>query len=354
MSNSRSEPVKQSSPAAEFATGRLWDALLDDDQPDLDLDLLAAYAEGALEAPERQRAKSLIERSPRAMELLHGLHADLRPATPAALPATSPARQVARPNRALSVMSWLVAVALLIAFGTTYRQLQVQRQVVVDRDFEKGAYEQQIAALTTQLASEGAAVAAVRRERLYVLSSARRPYMTSRGEPGIARLALAHRETASRGFGESSPETQAARDAEITAVLQQGGVKQPDNVPAQLDRAAQFLAAGDFANARALIAQMESDSGESAATLNLSAAINLAEAYERATPSEARVLQSAARDQLQRAMQLDPLDPRPWFNLALLEEDVGNDSDADIAWSRYLELETDEALKNVVRTSRGL
>jgi Tfp pilus assembly protein PilF len=192
---------------------------------------------------------------------------------------------------------------------------------------------------------------------MYVLTDERPPFMTSRSEPGVARIALAYRDQASRDIAEPSPQEQAARDAEINSALDQAVSYLsvlPDSPAYRFERAAKFLAAGRLDDARNLIAGIEQEAGESAATLNLRAAINLTEAYELTAEDQANELRTAARELLQRAMQLDPNDPRAWFNMALLEEDLGNTDAARVAWREYLTRETDEALQAVVRSSREL
>jgi tetratricopeptide (TPR) repeat protein len=209
--------------------------------------------------------------------------------------------------------------------------------------------------LKLQLATHAQSVVTDQRERIYALTGSRAPFMTSRSETGIAKLALAYRDQLPRGIDGLSAEEQAAETA-ISAPrhVVDDVLALEDQQLRQLERAAQLLAAGRLDNAREIVAETEQDFGESAATLNLRAAIDMTAALELATPDQATSLRDGARDLLQRASQLDPSDPRPWFNLALLEEDLGNNDEARAAWREYLARETDAALKALVRSSRDL
>src|SRR5262245_60794308 len=162
------------------------------------------------------------------MELLPGLRADLPSKAPTVLPLTTPARQSTHAKPSLSRMSWLVALTLLVALGATYHFLQVANHqidqlmaVATDHDRELIEADQQIRTLNTQLAAQSPAATAAQRERMYVLTGNRPPFMTSRGEHGVASLALAYRDKGARGIENLSPDEQAARTAEIDSALDQ-------------------------------------------------------------------------------------------------------------------------------------
>lgn len=353
-------------PQRAARSAEIWDALLAEDEAEVDVALIAAYAEGRLDERQRQSVKALLARSPRAMQLLSSVREDLQLGSPTTVRLGRGATGAPAAGWRRAAAPLLAAAGLLLAVGTAHhfsriagerqRALAALEARLDEQQRTIGSLESALATLETQQADRARALAAQQRDRLYALAVERPPFLTSAGAPGLAKLALSYRTEASRSAQDPPAEVRAAREAEAQRALSQANDDfsgLPDSPANLLDRAALHLAAGRFDDAERLIAQAEADTGESAASLNLRAAVAMTRAMD-AVPAVADRLRGEARRLLERAIELDPGFPLAWFNLALLEEDLGNQQAAQSLWREYLARETDEALKALVRATRDV
>lgn len=323
----------------------IWDTLTADDHSGLDVNLLAAYAEGRLSDSERARVRRLIDRSPRAMEILDAIRAEfpaaVEPTGPQPLPFVRREERIeARARWKRAVQPLLTAAALLLAVGVTV--------VAVRRAGE----------------SDGALAAnqpdRLQPETVYTLASSQAPVFALRQTPALALMAFANREIASRGGPEEVPAAEAqARASDIDRIAnladpQAGG--RTLTAPALLDLAAIQIAAGRVAEAEATIRQAEDLEGRSAASLNLSAARLMTLAAASTDSVERTTLWSDAGRLLDEAIKLDPSFALAYFNRALLEEDRNNgDTSSSMEWwQQYVNVEPDPAMRAVVQQFRGV
>ncbi len=321
----------------------IWDTLTAEDETRLDPNLLAAYAEGRLGDAERARVRQLIDRSPRAMEILDAIRTEF----PVEAPTDKPLPFVADGGRRESPVTWrravqplLTAAALLIAVGITY---------LASRGPDDPGTVAHVAPLSLPPA-----------ENVYTLTPEQPPVLAMRRTPALAYMAFAAREMGTRGAGDDlPPEEQAARRNAVDGIVQQatadvsGGA---ESAPALLELAAIQIAAGRLAEAEELINRAEALDGVTATSLNLRAARLMTIAYTATDRTSQTQLWQQAGQLLDEAIKLDPEFALAYFNRALLEEDRNNgDLGTSIEWwQQYVNLEQDEAMRAVVEQFRGV
>jgi hypothetical protein len=318
----------------------IWDTLTADDHSGLDVNLLAAYAEGRLGDSDRARVRRLIDRSPRAMEILDAIRAQFPEVAEQPGPQPRPfARQEDRTDARAAwrraVQPLLTAAALLLAVGVTFVALTRQGDDVP------------LAQNPDRL----------RPETIYTLASSQAPAFALRPTPALAFMAFANREITSRGGPEDVPPTEAqARASEIASRTDpQSGGPAP-TASALLDLAAVQIAAGRLNEAEATLRQAEALEGRSAVLLNLSAARLMTIAYSESNSSTQNQLWNDATRLLDEAIKLDAKFALAYFNRALLEEDRNNgDTRTSLEWwQQYVNVEQDAAMRAVVQQFRGV
>jgi tetratricopeptide (TPR) repeat protein len=344
-----------------------WDVLLDEDAAPLDAELLAAYTEGRLGEAERRQVRARISQSPRAMDLLDGLKHDLwssesssaeatdesdsetadetrnNPGDQAAVPSVSRPAAVAY-RRTRAPQRWLLAASVLLAAGMSFWAVHSWRTIGRQRD--------ELARLAQTADERGRQLALAHKERLAVLSTVDRLPLVGTTSPALVRLALA--DSASRSIDEPPPEArlQQVREAH-GAALQAAALLRLSAADSLLEHAALELLAGRLDEARHLAQQAQQVAGPTPQTLNLRAAVLLAQAMQQLPDEASRTLDAAAALLLQ-AVEQQPDFALAWFNLALLREVQRDLTAARAAWQQYLRHEPDAALRDLVRAQRGL
>jgi tetratricopeptide (TPR) repeat protein len=318
----------------------IWDTLTADDQSGLDVNLLAAYAEGRLSDADRARVRRMIDRSPRAMEILDAIRAEFPASAEQSGSQSLPfvrreERTDARAGWRRTMQPLLTAAALLLAVGITF--VAVQRM---------GSHE-----------NVAASPDRPRPENIYTLASSQTPALALRSTPALAFMAFANREIASRGGPDEVPPAEAqARASEIASLTETQTGDRALSASALLDLAAVQIAAGKVAEAEATLRQAEALEGKSAVLLNLSAARLMTIAYSESSSVAQNQLWNDAGRMLDEAIKLDPSFALAYFNRALLEEDRNNgDTTTSIEWwQMYVNVEQDAAMRAVVQQFRGI
>lgn len=343
-------------PAA--ARSSIWEELLAADDTAVDVERLAAYAEGRLSAAEREEIRRLIARSPVAMELLDTL---CDQGAPAAAARARPAPVVtARPARVFGGSpTWTLALAasLLFAVAASY--------VAYDRWHVARDLQTQVAQLGQEVRQGRSDLALARKEQV-VLLSGRSPLMVGRMTPRLTELALADG-PASRSLPELPPEEQQRRAEQLRGLIAQAAEALPPTVTDELERlienASLPLAAGDGAAALAIIQPAAERFGRDARfrTARAAALVTLPDD----TPLDAvQAALQKAEEILRQVTAESPGFAPAWFNLALIDErlavmaDVPAEQqqkreDAAAAWRQYLQSETDAAFRAAVRAARA-
>ena len=268
----------------------VWDALVLEDETQVDADLLSAYAEGRLSEQERQEIRTQITRSPRAMELLDGLYEQLaqshsEPVGHSAHHAIDAPRSRSQFTRALLSVAAAAMLVCMVGFGIwggrNAGDLADVREQVADlqgdlnetsRDLNAALRaESELVDQVTGYRNAMTGLAADTKEQLHALDGSRRPYMTRVMSPQLVALALAD-DQGVRGLDDLSSEERQQRNTQIAAILSPAeSLFMPfatgDNSVAILDWVDILIAAGEWEQARNLLDS--TDLADTPASLNL-------------------------------------------------------------------------------------
>lgn len=324
--------------------GSIWNALLAADDTDVDVELLAAFAEGRLSNAEREAVRAQIARSPMAMEIVDSLY-DYVTATDEQAPEVAEPEEVqVSATRAPAVAAdehprrlaiFAAAASLLLAVGTSYL-----------------AYEQWQTRATTQarLASVSQDLISAYKAKLHGKSNAT-PVLVGAMTGDDLLAMLEHERT--RGPGTTEPEGQ----AEVRQLLNAGVANVEAAFPEAMDRlveeGALYLASGNAAEAEKRADEGLKNFGRKPELLNLKAAALLAKAKGQKEAEAEKTLREA------ESLLSDILDSSPafapaWFNLAVWCGAVGDGRREHEAWQKYLEHEPDPARCEAIRRYLGL
>lgn len=343
----------------------VWDALVLEDDTPVDPDLLCAYAEGRLSEQERQQIRAQITRSPRAMELLDGLHEQLAQSQPEPVGRSASLSIEALPSRpqftrALLSVAAAAMLVCMVGFGiwsgrsagdladVRERSADLQRDLNETRSDLNEALraESELANHVTGYRDVMTLVAASTKERLYTLDGSRRPYMTSITSPQLVAMALAD-DQGIRGLDDLSLEERQQRNTQIAAILSPAeSLFMPfatgDNPDSIFDWVDILVAAGEWEQARNLLNSTEL--ADTPASLNLRAGILLSEAADLTNEAgeevERRIedLQQRAKEFLNRSVTLDANFDPAWFNLYQLNLTMQDYDGARAALDEYTKL----------------
>jgi tetratricopeptide (TPR) repeat protein len=328
----------------------IWDVLIAEDETELDVEALAAYAEGRLNTQRREQIRRMIARSPKAMEMLDALHAVGREEYTGTEPAATvrPTEQTVVPRAAWGrslVMTLTLAASILLAVSTTY--LAWLRSKTVN------SLQGQVAALDDQLSRQRHDSLLARKEQL-VLLAGQTPMMTGEMTPALVQLALADGPV-SRSPDELSEAEKEQRDAQLHRLLVEADqlLTQTSEETARrgVQAASLELAAGREDAALNRIDELIARSGETPELLNVRAAI-LAQQASRMRLEEARRALEESESILSQIGQQDPDFAPAWFNLALVRERLGKSKEAQSAWQEYVKHETSPEFRQLAREFR--
>jgi tetratricopeptide (TPR) repeat protein len=328
-------------------TGRIWQALLAADETPVDVELLAAFAEGRLSSEQCRAVRAWVARSPMAMEILDDLYDELdalrdeEATEPARLvgPSDEP-RDLVVPTAAVKTEStwWPIAVlaiaaSLLVAVGTAY--------LAYEQWYSRGS-------LQTQLASLSLAQVEDAKRALYARSGLPRTLIGDVSPEAFPDW-LPPLETSRGGPIPSDEQT----EAEIRRLIQSGTHSLEAAFTGDLERliehGAILIAAGKSDEAYQKAQEAANKYGQRPELLNLQAAALMAQA-ETASRAEFDATVKHAKELLQSITTNSPQYSPAWFNLAVLySELLRDDEQANQAWQKYLEIEPDATRKQVVR-----
>jgi hypothetical protein len=354
-----SDQDRDPSPGDVPRPASIWDALLAEDQTEIDCEKLAAYAEGRLDPQEREEMRKTVARSSVAMELLDGLHETQEEARDrqASDDARSPAVSVWQNLLQRRAPALAMAASLLLAVGLSWLAWQRTRTAHNLRT--------QVASLDRTLQARHRDLALARKEQVALLS-ARRPLMAGEMSPGLVQLALA--ETVSlRGIPELTDAERREREDQLqrtlTALRDAVQLAPATGIARFVEEQATELAAGRADQVLRRVDDAMDEYGERPELLNLRA-IALVQQSEDLPLTSAETLLVDAERLLEQLTQANSEYRPGWFNLAIVRETLARIADgaerqrkereALQAWQEYLQRETRPEFRESVRASRNV
>lgn len=336
-----------------------WSEQMENDTDEVDLELLAAYAEGRLSTNEREVVEELVANSPAALETLLFFHralnvgqgnelksddtdidttrhlkssgaADLSPET-INRPQPSKRYSLSRSARSLNVIS---AAALLIAAGAgilAYNANQSLRRLHNENQN-----------LLASLNQQSMALALARKEQAFGTSAGTfRSFASGAVTPRMLEIALLDFGPVSRGGDPSDEEIRFRKrtaDAATEAINQVASGAELDHL---IEKASVAIATGDREAAALAIGMVEEEYGEESAVLKNLQALQL---LARVDDGEATFEQAA--NALRQLTEQHPDFAQGWLNLAILTQRVQGTEASLSVWQEYLDRESYEDLKN--------
>lgn len=360
----QNKPDKVPANSIARALAQNWAEQVTNDQDDIDLELLAAYAEGRLSENEQNVVEELVANSPAALETLLFFHRALNveQGTPTnkefsignheatniekfpagtARPATL--AENTRPSRSSNRRSNVMTVAaLMLAAGASFWAYRTSRDVQrVDSNNQS---------LVAQLDAQTFDLALARKEQVYAAAGGSfRSFPAGTISPRLVQLAMLDRGPVARGSVPSEGEQelqQSTVTAAESAIRQVSPSRSGSNNRWQtgIERAAIEMAGGNLEKALTLIDDAEQEYGsESPEVLNLRALYLLAQADN----GEDTVEQAA--DQFRKLTELHPTFALGWFNYALLVSRIQGQEVSLPLWDSYLKVESSTDLRNAVQ-----
>ncbi|WP_150106112.1 hypothetical protein [Rubinisphaera brasiliensis] len=346
-----------------------WQRQILDDTTNIDVDLIAAYAEGALSEGEERKVEKLLAESPAALDMLVAMReqiadSDLAEAAeagasshrvvgPTDVPPSrdSPrkaADQMGSASSSAVRMRWVaMAASVAVAVGAVSWSVLSSTKV--------GRLDRQVAALDQQIVQQAEALTLAQREQLALLSGTP-TYLAGVVSPELIHLAMAGEAVTVRGIDNAQHVIKLKYGSldRGSAALKQWQDAIPDKSLADVlvNRASLEIAAGQFDAARDTIDSVTQSVGEdSADVLNLRAILLLAFA-ETQPLAEAEKSYQQAQSLLERLTTEHPDFANGWLNLALFRSRLQGPQSPDTraAWDRYLAVETRAELKAAVRS----
>lgn len=374
--------------ASEGACGGIWNSLLAADDTAVDVESLAAFAEGRLSREEREAVRAQIARSPMALEILdslceqtakavrcrRGVSADAlgsqfadeppilvgRAASAAYRPPEVPGDSTAESSRTpttaaaekrpLPLSIYAAAASLLLAVGVSFL-----------------AYEQWLARgdVQAKLASVSKDLVSAYKAKLHGKSNTTSVLVGDLTADDFAALLDGER---MRGSAPADPEQEAEVEQLLKAGVDSVAAAFPNESDRLVEEGALYLASGNAADAEAKADVGLTKFGRTPGLLNLKAAALLAKAELQGLAEGGRVQRdgavqdenpklTASEETFRKAQKLlqEILDSSPgfapaWFNMAVLYESRFDDKHAYEAWQKYLEHESDPARRKAVQT----
>lgn len=306
-----------------------WDTLHSSDADELDLDLLAAYAEGTLSPSERAECEELMARNPEALHLVAAIwksHAGNPRSEPLhGLPSGN--RSAKRPRTPRGM--WLaVAASLLVAITAGLWGVRIGRQAA--------GLETSLLAMQDRLTDTQIQLVAQHKGRYLALTrSGVRDYWNGTVTPTMLDLPQ------SRSIGGAVPPEAVAEDRQAQQALKQITQSNRNRGRVLLEQIAIDIAAGRLKQADATLKQVAKLLGETPDVLNARAMRSLAAGKPQAI--------AQAEQQLRRLVGQHPDFLPGWYNLALLLEQTGRDAESRRAWHEYLKRETRKGFRRVAQ-----
>ena len=297
-----------------------WKQVPGADVPDLDTELLAAYAEGRLTAEENAACEELLSRDPTALEVVNGLWLHL-----------DDERQVRKGKyhapavRRSAVQNFLPAACVLIAVVGVLWGFRASRK--------SDQFVERVSALESELASTRHELAVSHKERFFAsVPSGIAAFWNGTATPAMLRT--------ERGRGSTEIPSEALAQAEAThKVLNELANSSAYAEVALVDSISVEIVSGKFPEADGKLREAERSSPESPSVANARAVWYLAQ---------------AADDSLDKGMQLlrelthkHPDYLPAWYNLALLLEQTLDYEKSRVCWKEYLKRETRPAFARV-------
>jgi hypothetical protein len=358
------KPDEASANSIARALARNWDVQVNNDQENIDLELLAAYAEGQLSGNEQNVVEELVAKSPAALEALLFFHRALNVEQ-----GTSTNNEVSTGNidaaniegfSAGSTQPAATTESALTRRGSTRRSnalTAVTLMLAAGASFwayRTGCDAQQVdsnnQALLAQLDTQALDLALARKEQVYAATGGSfRSFPAGTLSPRMIQQAMLDRGPVARGGtpaeGERALRKAAVADAE-SAIGEVSPTRSGSNIRwnSDIERAAIEIAGGNLEVASPLIDDVEQEYGpESPEVMNLRALHLLA----RADDGEDTVEQAA--DQFRELTESHPNFALGWFNYALLVTRVQGEELSKPLWESYLKAETSDELRSAVQ-----
>lgn len=356
------------------ALEKQWqDQVLEDDS-DIDIDLLAACAEGRLSAEEESHAYKMIAASPAALEtflvMRQGFNQSIdtvaqltiSPADSTPLPIGKSANEqpVSLPHR---ISRWQTAPLLTVAASLLFAAVSgglafTQRMSGQGLRTEIASLQQQLTQATdslkdqTQFRLNQSLLA--EKELGLTLAAERKPvFMAGRVSPAMLITSIRSQAVA-RGPEAESPISMAFRK-DVTQRLG-GTIKQLSpqaadraSVLQQTEIAMQQILSEDLAGCHQTLDDLKSRFPNEPEVSNLEAVLLLADA-ENETADDAKAMFSEAETILKNLTVKYPDYGTAWLNLALLVEERAGLEEARQFWDGYLAAEQNADLRSVIET----
>lgn len=350
------------------AMSAFWEQLVLEDETELNVEQLAAYADGRLSDTQREQIQRQLAASPSSLETLAILHenASLQgsPSIPvsmspavdtgshseatgrsSALPAAEPAQTLHRNRLRVRVGAFVSTAAAVAVVGWALVVTGSRREL-----------HEQYAILEASLLTEQQRLALAQKELLYANGRQNRD-LWSAGTMSPQMLQLAAVESARPRGGVTSEE-----DELLDAKAFEKAVESVDSLPDSsssrhnrlIETAALQLAAGQLSAAEKTINEAQDATGKpSPALQNLRAVLALNQSNNPELGlAESDALINSARTMLQALLEEHGEFAPALFNLALLEERYGDPDTADDLWIRCLSAEPSSQLREAIRQSR--
>ena len=363
----QNKPDKVPANSIARALAQNWDEQVNNDQDDIDLELLAAYAEGRLSENEQNVVEELVANSPAALETLLFFHRALNveqgtptnkefsignheatniekfpagTARPATLAENTRPRRGS--NRRSNVMNVMTVAALMLAAGASFWAYRTSRNAQrVDSNNQS---------LLAQLDAQTFDLALARKEQVYAAAGGSfRSFPAGAISPRLVQLAMLDRGPVARGGvpAEGEQELQQSTVTAAEAAIREVSPSRPgsnNRWQTGIERAAIEMAGGNLEKALTLIDDAEQAYGtESPEVLNLRALYLLAQADNGEDTIEQAV------DQFTDLTERHPQFALGWFNYALLVTRIQGQEASQPLWDAYLKAETSTELRNAVQ-----
>jgi len=306
-----------------------WDTLHSSDADELDLDLLAAYAEGTLSPTERAACEDLMARNPEALHLVAAIwksHAANPRSEP--LQGSSAGNRSAERPRTPRGMWLAVAASLLIAITAGLWGVRISRQAA--------GLETSLLAMQDRLTDTQLQLVAEHKGRYLALAGSNvQNYWNGTVTPAMLDLPRP------RSAGGTVPPEAVTEDRQAQQALKQITQSDRNRGRVLLEQIAIDLAAGRLKQVDATLKQVAKLLGETPDVLNARAMRSLAEGKPQAI--------AQAEQQLRRLVGQYPDFLPGWYNLALLLEQTNRRVESRRVWQGYLKRETRQGFRRLAQ-----